>query len=112
MTQEPDAPSWRPVVTDPAQRERIQQVIRDIVAGVDAFSVEARHLDPLTDRAILRTFLSQDGAIPDDDDVGGAMLARAVTTFGEGGYPASLYAGAGKIGWTVAHLAGGEEADE
>jgi hypothetical protein len=107
-----DAPSWRPVITDPALRTRIHDLLGEIVAGVAAVPPAEGSLDGRVDRALLRTYLAQDGAVPDDDDVGGSALASAVTTFGAGGYPPSLFAGAGRVGFGVAHLAAGEEADE
>jgi hypothetical protein len=105
-------PTWRPVVSDPAQRARLLQIVREIVDGVSAAPLDEVSLDPRVDRALLRTYLAQDGAVPDDDDEGGALLASAVTTFGGGGYPPSLYSGAARVGWGVAHLAAGEEAEE
>lgn len=107
-----DAPSWRPVVTDPAQRERTLTVIREIAAALAARPLPDEGLDALVDRAVLRTYLAQDGVFADDDDAGGSDLAAAVTRFGQGGYPPSLFAGASRVGWGVAHLAGGDEAAE
>lgn len=105
-------PTWRPVITDAAQRARLLDVVREIVAAMRDVTPMEGSLDARVDRAILRTYLSQDGAVPDDEDEGGAQLASAVTTFGAGGFPPSLFAGASRVGWGVAHLAGGEEADE
>jgi hypothetical protein len=104
-------PSWRPVVTDPALRARILDLLREIVGAVEAHPPKPG-LDRHADRALLRTYLSQDGAVPDDGDAGGAALAGAVTAFGAGGFPASLFSGASRVGWAVAHLAAGDEADE
>jgi hypothetical protein len=105
-------PTWRPLISDPAHRARLLQVVREIVDAVSAEPIEEKSLDARIDRALLRTYVSQDGAVPDDGDEGGALLAAAVTTFGEGGYPPSLYSGAARVSWGVAHLAAGEEADE
>ncbi|HTJ43751.1 MAG TPA: lanthionine synthetase C family protein [Kofleriaceae bacterium] len=86
--------------------------MREIAAGVAAHELAPGSIDARVDRALLRTYLSQDGAVPDDDDEGGALLAAAVTLFGSGGFPPSLFSGAGRVGFGVAHLAAGEEADE
>jgi len=109
---EPDAPTWRPVVTELALRERLLHVIREISDGIAAHAPNPANVDTFADRAILRAYLSQDDAVSDDDDLSAAALATAVTTFSEGRYPASLHGGAAKVGFTVAHLAGGVEADE
>ncbi len=109
---EPLESTWRPVVTDPARRAQIQTMLGEIVAAVSAWPIDERPLETLADRAVLRTYLAQDGAVPDEGDAGSAMLAQMVTTVGKGGYPASLFGGAGRASWAVAHLAGGEEADE
>jgi hypothetical protein len=106
------APTWRPVVTDPALRARVHEILGDIVSAVVAHPIADRSLDARADRALMHTYLSQDGAIPDDADAGGAALAEAVTLFGTGGFPASVFSGASRVGWAVAHLAAGDEADE
>ncbi|MCE9575351.1 MAG: lanthionine synthetase C family protein [Deltaproteobacteria bacterium] len=108
---EPDESTWRPVVTDPERREQILAILREIDAAVMPWPIEERELEGFSDRAVMRTYLAQDGTIADDERAG-ELLAQLVTRFGQGGYPACLFGGAARVSWTVAHLAGGETADE
>lgn len=103
--------SWRPVVTDPVERARILAVIREIADAVAAYSIDDGDLDARVDRAVLRRYLALDGTVPDPDDAAGNDLAEAIEILGGGGYGAALYGGATRVGWGVAHLAEGEEAD-
>src|SRR6185312_8434209 len=47
----PDAPSWRPVITDPALRTRIHDILGEIVAGLAAAAPAEGSLDARVDRA-------------------------------------------------------------
>lgn len=107
-----DASTWRPVVADPDRCARIRTVLDEVAVAVSAWPIEPTLLEPVADRAVLRAYLAQDGAVPDDADDAGAMLAELVTRFGRGGFTAGLFGGAARVTWTVAHLAGGDEADE
>jgi lantibiotic biosynthesis protein len=103
--------SWRPLITDPALQERLRGVIREITSAVQAWGGD-RRVDELTDHALLRAYLAQDGTVEDPDDVATAALESAIVQYAEGVASPALYGGGARIGWTVAHLAGGEDADE
>ena len=78
-----EEPSWQPVVTDPGRVAAIRDILGEIVAAVEAAPIEEHGLDPLIDRAVLRAYLAQDGAVPDPDDAAGEHLSRAIGRFGE-----------------------------
>jgi hypothetical protein len=99
--------AWHPLITD-GRRDSIARVVREIVVALDAApaSVPGDHAD----RALLRTYVAQDELVPDPGDAAGAALALAL-----GALPAagpSLFGGTLGIGWTVAHVTGGEIADQ
>jgi hypothetical protein len=83
----------------------ITQILREIVAAIE----NAPELSQPGDHALLRSYLDQDGVVPDPDGAAGEALAAAVGRL-TGGRP-GLFGGITGIGWTVAHLAGGETAD-
>jgi hypothetical protein len=97
--------TWRPII----EPGRVASVLREIVDAVEAHP--RTHHSELADYAILRTYLDSDDAIPDRDDRGGGALVEAIEGLAEQGANPSLYGGAARIGWTVAHHASGNEAD-
>lgn len=97
-----------PFVTDPVLRETLATTIGEIVAAVDANITESPY--ELVDHALLRAYVAD--VVPDDDDVGGEALGRALECFGRHTHDVGLYGGAARIGWTVAHLTDGEVAEQ
>jgi len=100
--------AFAPFVTDPAERERLDAIIQQIVAALAPAAMPSPY--ELVDLALLRAYVAE--LVPDDDDVGGAALARALELFGKQGADVGLFGGAARIGWTVAHLTAGETADQ
>jgi len=105
-------PTWRPLVTDPAQQARLRGVIREIVDALASWRGEGTGVDELADQALLRTYLAQDGTVDDPDDVATSALEDAIVRYAEGVAMPGLFGGGARVGWTVAHLAGGEDAAE
>jgi lantibiotic biosynthesis protein len=97
--------TWSPIV----DRARISPVLADIVAAVDGHPRD--HHSELADYVVLRSYLDSDGAVPDADDRSGDALSTAIDMLAQEGGSASLYGGAARVGWTVAHHADGEDAD-
>ncbi len=90
---------WQPIVSEPRARDRYRDAIAALLAQPVLDDVDAH-----ADRALALAYLERDGA---EDALGRAIAALAAGP----GNPA-LYNGAARIGWTLAHLAGGDEADE
>lgn len=99
---------WRPIVTDEARCAQIRGVLAEIAAGVAAHP--ARRLDEWLDRALLRAMLAADDVVPDPDGDGDAALNEAVARVHTGGV--ALFGGLARLGWTIAHVAGGDVVDE
>ncbi len=96
---------WTPLVTDEAARARVIAAIADIVAALEPTD----QIEDLLDLAVLRAYVAD--FVPDDDDISGEALSRAVTLFGQTGGGMGLFGGAARVGWTVAHMADGDIAD-
>lgn len=94
---------WQPLI-EPA---RVAPILRDIARELAQSTDE----DDRTDYALLRSYLAADGAVPDDDDTTSEAIAGAVDRLARGSASPALYGGASRVGWTVAHLADGEDAD-
>ncbi|MBV8760620.1 MAG: lanthionine synthetase C family protein [Deltaproteobacteria bacterium] len=95
-------PDWVPLVTDAGERARIAGLVREIVDAVDAFPVDAGdHMD-LVDRALLHAYVDGDA---------GAHLGRAVEALRQPPRGTGLYGGIPRVGWAVAHLTEGDDAD-
>jgi hypothetical protein len=89
--------AWTPLVTDRDERARIDAVVGEVAAALDARA--ATTSCELADVALRRAYL----AIDDDGDA----LARAVAHHVDGGRGIQLFGGITQIGWTVAHLGEG-----
>ncbi|WP_428267704.1 lanthionine synthetase C family protein [Haliangium sp.] len=99
--------SWRPLVTDPEERARIVAIVDDIAAAVAASPQPDDGVDALCDRALLMGYLGHD----DHGDVGAAALSAAVARVADSDAGVALFGGAARLGWVVAHMATGAEAD-
>jgi len=97
-----------PFVTEPAERARLDTIIQDIVAAVSQVTMASPY--ELVDLALLRAYVAE--IVPDDHDVGGDALGRALELFARHGADVGLFGGTARIGWTVAHLTAGETADQ
>jgi lantibiotic biosynthesis protein len=104
--------TWRPLIEDAPRRAVIRGVLDDIAAAVAAHEPDPRDLDTLTDQAILRTYLAADETVLDPRDAAVGALGAAVTRFGSGGFGPTLYGGMSRVAWTVAHVAGGDDAEQ
>lgn len=97
---------WQPLAID--RRAEIEGIVREIAAALDGVA-------PVTcrdhaDRALLRSYLAEDDVVSDPEGVAGRALGQAVATFAATTTGLGLFGGAAGIGWTVAHIAGGEPA--
>jgi lantibiotic biosynthesis protein len=84
--------------------------VTELVAGLDR-TIAATDLDALADYAVLRGALEADALLPDPDARGPAALVAASELGITAELPPSLYSGRARIGWTVAHLSDGRDAD-
>lgn len=100
--------SWAPIVTGSARAE-IHDTIADLAAELAAQPPQ-RTLDALGDAVIMSAYLEADDTVVDHDHRGATALAALVTLLSGGGFGASLFGGAARVGWTIAHLAGGDDA--
>ena len=97
-----------PFVTELAERERLDTIIRDIVEAVSGFETSSPY--DLVDLAVLRAYVAD--IVPDEHDVGGAALGRAIELFAKHRADVGLFGGTARIGWAIAHLTAGETTDE
>jgi hypothetical protein len=95
---------WTPTIIDPDEHARIVAVIGEIIAGLA--QVESR--SDLLDRALLRAYTADLLGDADED----ASLTRALDLEDAGASRLGLFGGLVQVGWTVAHLAGGDDADQ
>lgn len=83
-------------------------IVREVALAVEA--VDEPH--SRCERAVLRAYLAADDTLPDEDaaattaHVGAALAARGASD------PLGLHGGLAGLGWTIAHLADDEHADE
>lgn len=103
--------AWRPLVESAPAREQIAELVRDIASAVDAFHAAGRATgDDHADRAVLRAYLARDATLDDPADAMTTSLVAAIDRAGSGGL--GLHGGLTRTGWTVAHLTGGDQADD
>src|SRR6185295_130411 len=101
--------AWRPIITDTGRRARILAAIADIAEATRRHAPAHADSDELSDHATLRTYLASDDTLPDDDGVAGTALAAAIECVKVTLTP-GLFGGLSRIGWTIAHLADGDDA--
>ena len=103
--------AWRPLVESASEREHIAELVREIATALDAFHAAGRATgDAHADRALLRAYLARDATLDDPADAMTTSLVAAIDRAAEGGF--GLYGGLTRTAWTVAHLTGGDQADE
>lgn len=100
----------RPLIEDVTTRGLIQRTVMQIASAL------ARR-EPQTpfegaDHALLRSYLASDVVFPDIEDKGGRLLADAMRRFNGGTPTLGMDHGGARIGWTIAHLASAEVADD
>jgi hypothetical protein len=91
--------SWRPLIESAERRAQIAAVIVEIEAAVGARALAG---NDHADFALLRATLGR-------DELAASCLAAAIREAGRGG--PGLFGGLAGTGWTIARLAGGDEAD-
>jgi hypothetical protein len=97
--------AWEPLISDPVERARLEQLIVELVAAIDATPVE-RTIGEHVDRAVLHRYVEP--LVP--DEVSGELLGDAILVMGEGGGHLGLLGGVAGLGWAVAHLTDGDDA--
>ena len=97
---------WQPLVTDPTSARGLIAVIGEIPTAIEP----EQTAKSFADVAVFRAYVAD--IVPDPDDVSGDALSQSVMLFGKIGGGLGLFGGAARIGWTVAHLADGETADQ
>lgn len=101
--------SWQPLLTGAAV-EPIRAAIDDIAHALSSRSTSDRTVDELADRAVLHAYLARDGIVEDRGEAG-AWLMSLVDRLAAGGVGVGLHGGAARVGWTLAHLAAGDDID-
>ena len=100
----------RPLIDDAPTRGLIQTTVKDIAVALA--KRERKTALEAADLAVLRSYLAPDILFPDESgDVAGRLAAEAIKRFN--GSPAlGLFGGAARIGWTLAHLASEDVAND
>ncbi|HEX3766115.1 MAG TPA: lanthionine synthetase LanC family protein [Kofleriaceae bacterium] len=100
-----------PLVTGPA-RGAIIAVIERLIAHDAAALAPGADLDRMLDHALARAHLAWTGVLADPDGIADQLLVRAVEAApASTDAPVGLFGGLARIGWTLAHLAGGPDAE-
>lgn len=103
--------AWRPLITDPRERARVTQVVREIVVALDGWTEDPRGVAVHCDHAVLRAYLAADGTVPDDGDATTTHVAAALAAQAESPGVVGLHNGLAGVGWTIAHLGTDENAE-
>ena len=99
-----------PLVTGVARHEVAALIERLLIE--DAATLECAELDRVLDHALARAHLARAGILADDDGVAGQLLVHAIETAPTArDAPSSLFGGLARVGWALAHLADGDDAD-
>lgn len=96
--------SWRALVDDAGDRARIAAAARELEGALAAMTRGERDVIGCCDRAVACAYVA-----PEDDD--GEALALAAGALAHAKVVA-LSGGAARVGWTLAHLADGDDADQ
>jgi class I lanthipeptide synthase len=100
-----------PVVSGPA-RGAIIAVIERLIADDAAALARGADLDRMLDHALARAHLASAGALADPDGVAGQLLVRAIEAAPTSSdAPVGLFGGLARVGWMLAHLADGPDAE-
>jgi hypothetical protein len=99
----------KPLIEDVTTRGLIQRTVMHIATAVARR--EAQTPFELADHALLRSYLASDVVFPDPEDKAGRLLADAIRKF-NGSTALGLDSGGARIGWTIAHLASDEIAND
>jgi hypothetical protein len=100
--------TWRALIAGD-RRLALASVVRDIVTAID--EVPAARPDEHVDRALLRAYAAVDDIVPDPADVSASALATAIRELATTRTPPGLLGGAAGVGFAVAHLASGDDAE-
>ena len=100
--------SWKPLIEDAAERASYLALAREIADAVSASPLARASADAECDLAVMRTYLGYDDE--DDDELVAEALSAAVGRLPEA-TGAGLYGGAARVGWTIAHLVSGDDAE-
>lgn len=106
------AVAWRALITDPQDRARLLTIVREIATALESAPVDPRSVAVHCDLAVLRAYLAADRTLPDDDDATTAHVAAALAAQAEAPRALALHGGLAGVGWTIAHLASDENAEE
>lgn len=99
--------SWRPLIVDDERCARSRTLIDALVHQLDS-RPGATHVAHVEQSLVH----AQIALLPDSDDRVEQALARAVEQFAAGTVMPGLWGGAAGIGWAIAHLADGDEAEQ
>jgi len=106
------AVSWRPLITDPDERATLLTIVREIALAVEDAPVAPHDIGQHCDLAILRAYLAADGTLPDDDDAVTNHVVAALAAQAKRPGALGLFNGLAGVGWTIAHLASDDNAEE
>ncbi|MDQ3340932.1 MAG: lanthionine synthetase C family protein [Myxococcota bacterium] len=99
----------KPLIEDVTTRGLIQRTVMHIAGAVARR--EAQTPFEIADHALLRSYLASDAVFPDPEDKAGRLLADSIRKF-NGSAALGLDSGGARIGWTIAHLASDETAND
>jgi class I lanthipeptide synthase len=98
-------------LADGARREAIVAVVERLIAE-DAEELVCAELDGVLDHALARAHLARAGVLADPDGVAERLLVSAVeAAAGAAEVRTGLFGGLARVGWLLAHLADGPDAD-
>ncbi len=101
---------WAPLVTNADERAKVRDIVREIAAAV-AHPPRTAGVAAHCDQAILRAYLAADGTLPDEDDATTNHVAAALAAARDSS-ALGLHGGLANVGWTIAHFADDENAQE
>ena len=100
-----------PALVNGTHRDAIVAVVERLIAE-DAEGLVCADLDGVLDHALAREHLARAGVLADPDGVAEQLLVRAIEQAPTApDAPSGLYGGLARVGWLLAHLADGADAD-
>lgn len=101
----------RPLIDDATTRGLIQRTVMNVASALTRRETTTPF--EAADQALLRSYLAFDTVFPDSADRAGRLLADAMRGFNQQNVPRlGIDGGGARIGWTIAHLASREVAND
>lgn len=101
----------QPLIEDGTTRALIQRTVMQVASALARRAPKSPF--EITDHALLRNYLESDILFGDREDKAGRLLADAIRRFNEATAPSlGMHDGGARIGWTIAHLASADIAND